>query len=161
MFTSHVESAACLRAIFHLHCNANKVKELPSAERLKGYILSERFARVFKAYVRTHRTTPRCKETRACTSVCTCSFTDSSAIKLARAHTHTHTTCALQSKDASDCVKQDLKSSLPNGGIREERARGGSDFSRRQNAIISVLFFKLKTLNPSLISLEMQEAYSS
>lgn len=32
MFTSHVESAACLRAIFHLHCNANKVKELPSAE---------------------------------------------------------------------------------------------------------------------------------
>lgn len=94
MFTSHVESAACLRAIFHLHCNANKVKELPSAERLKGYILSERFARVFKAYVRTHRTTPRCKETRACTSVCTCSFTDSRAIKLARAHpcAHTHTT---------------------------------------------------------------------
>lgn len=94
MFTSHVESAACLRAIFHLHCNANKVKELPSAERLKGYILSERFARVFKAYVRTRRTTPRCKETRACTSVCTSVCTDSRAIKLARAHTHTqHVLC--------------------------------------------------------------------
>lgn len=41
-------------------------------------------------------------------------------------HTHTHyaRTCALQSKDASDCVKQALKSSLPNGGIGEKRVRG-------------------------------------
>lgn len=53
MFTSHVESAGCLRAIFHLRCNANKVKQLPSAERRKivadkGYILTERFSHVFR-----------------------------------------------------------------------------------------------------------------
>lgn len=94
---------------------------------MEGYVLTERFASVLTdkyTHIVHHQDAQRCLQNM---------LSEKEVLNAAHVHTQLVNTLktapshALQSEDAPDCVKQALKSSLPNGGIREKERGGGEE----------------------------------